>query len=158
MFILSQAKNEEHTHTLTLCPSLQHFLLYLAPTFSCSSPFHSTLTHLEYIDLLLSPSSFSLPLLIPPPLLCLILHFFYHRPSPFTTALTPSLHPHQFRLMSSRFSWMILPHTYHTHKGLHTHTPHTQRITCAHTRKIHGPRTRIHTPHEQTPRRRKSNI
>lgn len=147
-----------HTHTLTLCPSLQHFLLYLAPTFSCSSPFHSTLTHLEYIDLLLSPSSFSLPLLIPPPLLCLILHFlsspFPLHNSSHAFSTSASVSPHVFPvLMNDTPSYIS-----HTQRLTHTHTPHTQRITRARTRKIHGPRTRIHTPHEQTPRRRKSNI
>lgn len=144
-----------HTHSMSLSPafftlSCPYFLLLIPLSLHpYPSRIHRPppLPFLFLTPLAYSPSS-SLP----------NSPFFYHRPSPFTTALTPSLHPHQFRLMSSRFSWMILPHTYHTHKGLHTHTPHTQRITRAHTRKIHGPRTRIHTPHEQTPRRRKSNI
>lgn len=154
MFILSQAKNEEHTHTLTLCPSLQHFLLYLAPTFSCSSPFHSTLTHLEYIDLLLSPSSFSLPLLIPPPLLCLILHFFI-------IALPPS--QQLSRLLYIRISfvsclpgsheWYSLIHI--THTKAYTHTPRTHneshaRTHAKYTAHVHGytPRTSRHRGEE----------
>lgn len=150
MFILSQAKNEEHTHTLTLCPSLQHFLLYLAPTFSCSSPFHSTLTHLEYIDLLLSPSSFSLPLLIPPPLLCLILHFLsspfplHNSSHAFSTSASVSSHVFPV-LMNDTPSYISL-----TQRLTHTHPAHTTNHMRAHTQNTRPTYTDTHPARADT--------